>query len=577
MQAFLFSKLVNIFTLLGPESRETFISDSQFWSLMWTVLAIVCGFAYFVMGFVATHLAYYISSTYRQQYFEGLLHQKTLFFDQEENSTGTLTARVGGDPKQLEELLGINMAMVYTSVFTLIGCLAISFAFGWKLALVATCVTVPIGMIGGFFRLKYELEFEKMYAAVFQESSQFAAESIGAFRTVTSLTLEDTVCTRYHNLLTGHVKKAFKKAQWSTAIFAFSDSVSLACQALIFWYGSRLLATREYGLVQFLVCYMAVIQGAESAGQGLSLGPNAAQASAAANRILSVRESRQAAGGSLGEKARIPDTEGGVKIELKDVHFKYPTRDVSIFRGIDITIEKGQFAALVGASGCGKTSIVSLLERFYDLQRGHILANGVDIAELDVYTYRRNLSLVAQEPSLFQGTLRENILLGVEPGAVSEERLHAVCRDASIHDFIASLPDGYDTEIGSKGVSLSGGQKQRIAIARALVRDPRILLLDEATSSLDSESERLVQAAFERAAHGRTMVVVAHRLATVQNADVIFVLGEGKVLEHGNHAELLKRRGVYWNMVNDPFPIFFPSMPPLLLVSTLLLFADFVP
>ena len=149
---------------------------------MWTVLAIVCGFADFVMGFVATHLAYYISSTYRQQYFEGLLHQKTLFFDQEENSTGTLTARVGGDPKQLEELLGINMAMVYTSVFTLIGCLAISFAFGWKLALVATCVTVPIGMIGGFFRLKYELEFEKMYAAVFAESSKWAAESIGAFR-----------------------------------------------------------------------------------------------------------------------------------------------------------------------------------------------------------------------------------------------------------------------------------------------------------------------------------------------------------------------------------------------------------
>lgn len=148
------------------------------------------------------------------------------------------------------------------------------------------------------------------------------------------------------------------------------------------------------------------------------------------------------------------------------------------------------------------------------------------------------------------GTIRENILLGVDEASVTDKQLHQACRDASIHDFIVSLPEGYNTNIGSRGVTLSGGQKQRIAIARALVRDPDILLLDEATSSLDSESERLVQAAFERAGQGRTMVVVAHRLATVQNADVIFVLGEGKLLEKGSHAELLKQKGVYWQMVS---------------------------
>lgn len=157
---------------------------------------------------------------------------------------------------------------------------------------------------------------------------------------------------------------------------------------------------------------------------------------------------------------------------------------------------------------------------------------------------------MAQEATLFQGTIRENILLGVDPLAITDEQLHQACRDASIHDFIVSLPEGYNTNIGSRGVSLSGGQKQRVAIARALIRDPKVLLLDEATSSLDSESEKLVQSAFERASEGRTMLVVAHRLATVQNADVIFVLGDGQLLEHGNHAELLKRRGVYWNMVS---------------------------
>ncbi|KAH7027485.1 P-loop containing nucleoside triphosphate hydrolase protein [Microdochium trichocladiopsis] len=544
VQAYLFAKILDVFTL--PIGSPEYNRDINFWSLMWAVLAISNGIAYFTLGYVSTTIAHHVSSFYRKQYFENLLYQKTSYFDHEDNSTGTLTARVGGDPKQLEELLGMNMSMVYTSFFTLVGSLSISFAFGWKLALVATCVTVPLGLIAGYFRFRFEIQFEKMYGAVFAESSKFAAEAIGAFRTVASLTLEDTVTGRYDALLSGHITEAYKKARWSTIIFAFSESVSLGCQALIFWYGGTLLASREYNMVQFLVCYMAVIQGAEAAGQGFSFGPNAAQASGAANRILSVRSSRHQ--GQIGETEHITGAEGGIKIELKNVHFKYPTRDVNVFKNLNMTIEKGQFAALVGASGCGKTSIISLLERFYEVPRGEILANGTDISKVDVHEYRKHLSLVAQEPTLFQGTLRENILLGMDPDAISEEELHAVCRDASIHDFIVSLPDGYNTEIGSKGVSLSGGQKQRVAIARALARKPHVLLLDEATSSLDSESEKLVQAAFERAAEGRTMVVVAHRLATVQNADVIFVLGEGNVLEKGSHAELLKKKGVYWHM-----------------------------
>jgi ATP-binding cassette, subfamily B (MDR/TAP), member 1 len=427
---------------------------------------------------------------------------------------------------------------------------------------------MPIGLVSGYFRFKYEIEFEKMNAAVFAESSKFAAESIGAFRTVSALTLEDIIGLRYQNLLNGHVSDAFKKARWTSLIFGFSDSVALACQGLIFWYGGRLLASKEYELLNFFVCFMAVLQGAEAAGQGLSFGPNAAQASAAATRIIEMRETRYKdhVSGTEG----IEDVEGGVKIELDGVHFKYPTRNVSVFKGLNLTIEKGQFAALVGASGCGKTSIISLLERFYDLQKGRILCNGKDITDINVYAYRKYLSLVAQEPTLFQGksgckyvvisklttklpysgTIRENVLLGVDQDSITDERLHQVCRDAAIHDFIVSLPDGYNTDIGSRGFSLSGGQKQRLAIARALIRSPSILLLDEATSSLDSESEKEVQAAFERAGKGRTMVVVAHRLATVQNADVIFVLGEGKLLEQGSHAELLKKKGVYWHMVS---------------------------
>ncbi|KAF4782189.1 ABC transporter transmembrane region [Colletotrichum scovillei] len=547
LQAYLFAKVIVVFNPLN--SPDKIRSDSNFWSLMWAMLAIGIGLSYFFMGFVATHLAAIICAVYRQQYFEAILFQKTSFYDEEENAHGSLTARVAGDPKQLEELLGLNMAMVYTAIFNVIGAISIAFAFGWKLALVALCVTMPIGLISGYLRFKYEIEFDKMNAAVFAESSKFAAESIGAFRTVSALTLEDMTCLRYENLLKGHVSHAFKKARWTSAVFGFSDSVSMACQALIFWYGSRLLASGEYQAQGFFVCFMAVIQGAEAAGQGLSFGPNAAQVTGASNRIINMRESRNQ--DLIPATERIPDTEGGVQIELRDVHFKYPTRDVSVFKGLNLTIEKGQFAALVGASGCGKTSIVSLMERFYDVQKGAILCNGKNINDINVYEYRKQLSLVAQEATLFQGTLRENILLGVEEGTVTDEQLHQVCRDASIHEFIVSLPEGYNTDIGSKGVSLSGGQKQRVAIARALIRNPNILLLDEATSSLDSESEKLVQAAFERAGKGRTMVVVAHRLATVQNADVIFVLGEGKLLEKGSHNELLKKKGVYWHMCHS--------------------------
>ncbi|KAL2180292.1 P-loop containing nucleoside triphosphate hydrolase protein [Thermothelomyces heterothallicus CBS 202.75] len=546
VQAYLFAQVVGVFQ---RTSLQSLMDGATFWSKMWAVLAGGVGASYFLTSLVSTNLEGYIAAVYRQEYFESILFQPTAYFDKDDNATGQLTARLSSDPQALKELLGINLMMVLIGIFSLAGALAISFAYGWKLALVALCVTVPIGIVSGYFRVRYELQFNKMNDEVFQESSKFGAESIGAFRTVSALVMEDSICDRYQKLLSGHVVAAFKKARFTTIVFAFADSASLGCQALIFWYGGQLMLKREYDVVAFLVTYMAVIQGAESAGQWLSFGPNAAQAAAAANRILHARETRLRSDAT--KSAQITDVDGGIKIELKDVHFKYPTRDVSIFRGLNLTIEKGQFAALVGASGSGKTSIVSLLERFYDADRGQILFNGKDISEVDVYEYRKLLSLVAQEPSLFHGTIRENLLLGVDPSTVTDEQLHQCCRDASIHDFIVSLPDGYDTNIGSRGVSLSGGQKQRVSIARALLRNPRVLLLDEATSSLDSESEKLVQAALERVAKGRTTIAVAHRLATIQKADIIYVLGEGKVLEKGSHAELLRQKGVYWHMCQN--------------------------
>lgn len=238
-------------------------------------------------------------------------------------------------------------------------------------------------------------------------------------------------------------------------------------------------------------------------------------------------------------------------VEFRDVHFRYPTRpEQPVLRGLNLSVKPGQYIALVGASGCGKSTTIALLERFYDPLAGGIYVDGKEISSLNINQYRSFIALVSQEPTLYQGTIRENVLLGADREDVPESEIEFACREANIYDFIQSLPDGFNTVVGSKGSMLSGGQKQRIAIARALLRDPKILLLDEATSALDSESEHVVQAALDKAAKGRTTIAVAHRLSTIQKADIIYVFDQGVIVESGDHSELMKKGGRYSELVS---------------------------
>ena len=238
-------------------------------------------------------------------------------------------------------------------------------------------------------------------------------------------------------------------------------------------------------------------------------------------------------------------------VEFRDVHFRYPTRpEQPVLRGLNLIVKPGQYIALVGASGCGKSTTIALLERFYDPLAGGIYVDGKEISSLNINEYRSYIALVSQEPTLYQGTIRENVLLGADREDVPDSEIEFACREANIYDFIMSLPDGFNTVVGSKGSMLSGGQKQRIAIARALLRDPKILLLDEATSALDSESEHVVQAALDKAAKGRTTIAVAHRLSTIQKADIIYVFDQGVIVESGDHNELMKKGGRYSELVS---------------------------
>lgn len=427
-QSWLFAKVILVFSYIPDADKVR--HESEFWSLMWTVLALAAGLSYFATFLFSNRTANDIRAKYQKQYFSSMLHQKVSFFDDEDHSQGTMTARSASDPRQLEELLGINMASVFIAVWTLTGTIAIAFAFAWKLALVGFCIVVPILLGAGYWRIRYEIQFDNMNNAVFADSSRFAAEAIGAFRTVASLTLEDAICQRFRKLAQGHVTDAHKTARWTTVLFAFSDSAAIGCQALILYYGGRLLLNGEFSLQSFFVCFISILNAGETTGRALSFGPNVAQVSGAANRILSLRDSQVKDDPAPASRELSKSDGGGMKIELDNITFKYPTRNVPVFQGLSLTIEKGQFAALVGASGCGKSSIISLLERqvalihfflsryfdtqvligcvirFYDLDHGRILCDGQDIAANNVYAYRSRLSLVAQESSLMQGTVK---------------------------------------------------------------------------------------------------------------------------------------------------------------------------
>lgn len=557
VQAYLFSILLSLFSYW-----DTYLYRAvDFWVMMMVVLAVGVGIGNAALGWSTTKLGFAITTSYRKDYFTSMVHKSASFFDDEEtNSAGALTSRLSTDPTQLQQFVGINMAALITSSLNLLGCIAVAIAFGWKLTLVALIATLPVVMVAMIYRMRYEMDLDRMSNAVFADSARFACESIAAIRTAVSLTLEAGICQQYEVLLLGHIRHAFRKAMVSVLLFSLSDSIPLLCMAFVLWYGGQLLGDHEYSPFQYMVVYIAVLQGGMSAGQWLSFGPNISQATTAADRIISLRgddEDRDFEFHDLSGSGDVEKT--GMQVEFKNVSFNYPTRSAPVLDGLSLRIERGQFAAIVGPSGSGKSTIISLLERFYSPQQGQIMQNGVDIASIDLQSYRQGISLVAQEASLFSGTIRDNITLGIRDidesessntNAATDVAVQQAARDAGLHDFIVSLPEGYNTPIGTGGLALSGGQKQRISLARALIRQPALLLLDEATSSLDSETEAQVQAVLDSTKGTRTMIVVAHRLATIKNADVIFVLGEdGALVEQGSHSNLVSRRGVYYSMV----------------------------
>ncbi|KAK3379796.1 P-loop containing nucleoside triphosphate hydrolase protein [Lasiosphaeria ovina] len=547
-QAVFFAKLISSLGVpINDQTIPQIQSDASFWSLMYLMLAIVMFIAFATQGIIFAKCSERLVHRVRDLSFRTMLRQDVEFFDRDENSAGALTSFLGTEATQVAGLSGVTLGTLLMVTTTLIAACTVALALGWKLALVCIA-TMPIVIGCGFFRFWMLAHYQRRSKRAYAGSASFASEAITGIRTVASLTREEDVLRQYKESLAIQQRASLKSVLKSSTLYAASQSFMFLAFALGFWYGGTLIAKFEYSMFQFFVVFSSVIFGAQSAGSVFSFAPDMGKASEASRELKTLFDRKPLIDTWSTDGAKVEAVDG--RIEFRDVHFRYPTRpEQPVLRGLNLTVSPGQYIALVGASGCGKSTTIALLERFYDPLAGGIYVDGNEISSLNVNEYRKFIALVSQEPTLYQGTIKDNILLGA-PHEVSDEQVEFACKEANIYDFILSMPDGFNTVVGSKGALLSGGQKQRIAIARALVRDPKILLLDEATSALDSESEHIVQAALDKAAKGRTTIAVAHRLSTIQKADIIYVFDQGRIVEHGTHTELMRKNGRYSELVN---------------------------
>jgi ATP-binding cassette subfamily B (MDR/TAP) protein 1 len=478
-----------------------------------------------------------------------MLQQEIGWFDEEKNSVGTLCARLSGDAASVEGATGSRIGAILQATSTLAIGVILSFTFSWKMTLVSL-IPIPLIFLGVFLESRVIHGHGLKEKSALEAATKIAVEAIANIRTVISLCGEQLFLERYMIELQSAYKAARRKTQLRGPVFSLGQTAPIFGTALCFYYGGYLISTEGLHYTYVIKVSEALIYGAWMLGQGLAFVPNYSIAKMAAGRILRIMDRKPRIQSSQMMGSCAWETPGS--IEYSKVNFQYPTRhEVQILRGLDLQIHPNQTVALVGPSGCGKSTCIQLLQRFYEPLAGTVSIHGKDISSVPLHHLRAQLGIVSQEPVLFDHTIAENIAYGDNSREVPMVEIIDAAKKSNIHNFISSLPLGYDTRLGSKGTQLSGGQKQRIAIARALVRNPRVLILDEATSALDTHSEQVVQAALDQAREGRTCITIAHRLATAQQADVICVLNQGVIAEMGSHAQLLEKQGLYCQLLQQ--------------------------
>ncbi|CAJ0645675.1 8754_t:CDS:1 [Entrophospora sp. SA101] len=539
--SFVLAKLLATYSI---SDSEQLIANSR--NLALTVLAIAAinggsaHFKYFLLERASEDWAVRL----RHLGFGTILRQSQSWFDKPENVTGKLTTILTTDTEATKNLIGHFAGSIVYGTVTLVGGMIWSIIVGWQLTLVGFGF-VPILLLGSEIQVYVLQKYERMQKSSYENASNVFYQTISSVRTVFCLAVENAMLLKFHDSLRRPYIIGIRKAVISALTAGFIEGLSYLTKAVTFWYGAQLVANGTYNLSTMLTVWTLVVFCTSSATQMLATIPYYAKSKQAAKSISKIIN-----------LPTLPTTTGKIleslqgTIVFKDVYFSYPERPSSrILSGLDLTLQQGQSVALVGKSGNGKSTVAALLQRLYEPDSGQILLDYTNIKELQMYWLRDIIGVVSQEPVLFEATVAENIAYGKEDATAEE--IEQVARQVNMHEYILGLPKGYLTKIGSSGSQLSGGQKQRIAIARTLLKNPKILILDEATSALDATNEAIVQETLSQVQKGRTTLVITHRLTAVKSLDRIAYIEDGRIVETGTHKELMSLKGRYFDLVRS--------------------------
>ncbi|CAN1726190.1 ABC transporter B family member 15 [Linum perenne] len=544
--AFTMGSMISVFFLTDHSEMKR---KTGIYSLSFLGLAIASMIVNVVQHYNFAYVGERLTKRIRERMFSKILTFEVGWFDQDNNSSGAICSRLAKDANVVRSVVGDRMALIVQTISAVTIACTMGLVIAWRLAIVMIAVQ-PLIIVCFYTRRVLLKNMSQRAIKLQDESSKVAAEAVSNLRTITSFSSQDRVLGILEKAQLGPRKESIRQSWYAGLGLGTSQSLMTFTWALDFWYGGKLISQGNITVKDLFETFLILVSTGRVIADAGAMTSDLAKGSDAVGSVFAVLD-RYTKIDPDDHEGHKPEKVSG-QIELRDIDFAYPARpDVMIFKGFSIRIEAGKSTALVGRSGSGKSTIIGLIERFYDPLRGTVKIDGRDIRSYHLRSLRQHVALVSQEPTLFAGTIKENIVYGAS-ASVDESEIVEAAKAANAHEFVAGLKDGYDTWCGDRGVQLSGGQKQRIAIARAILRNPAVLLLDEATSALDSKSEKVVQEALDRVMVGRTSVVVAHRLSTIQNCDMIAVLDKGKVVEKGTHSALLAKgsKGVYFSLVS---------------------------
>ncbi|KAM5474845.1 putative ABC-type xenobiotic transporter [Microsporum ferrugineum] len=525
------------------------------------LMDLIFGNIYLVYLFIAKFLLVYVhtvaastaairaTKALRLDFLQSLLRQDTSYFDSKKD--GSPSVKVTRNGNIITNGISEKLSVFVQSCATFVAAFAVAFGVQWKLTLITVCIVPAIVIITGVC-MGIEVKSENKLMTILSRSSVVAEEIFSSISTIHAFWLQPVMVNRYEDFLVELESVGMKKSANYGVLFSTEFFCVYAGYGLAFWQGVRMFACGEVNEPGDIVTVIfAVVVAATSLTHIAPQIITITKAAAAADELFRIIDKKSAID-SLSTAGLTPEACVG-EVKLNDLEFAYPSRpDTQVLNGLDLNVPASKTTALVGASGSGKSTIVGLLERWYDQAAGTILLDSINIQELNIAWLRTQVRLVQQEPVLFSGTIFDNVafgLVGTQQAEASHEQQLALvkeaCKEAYAHDFIEILPKKYDTQVGERARMLSGGQKQRIAIARSIISRPSVLLLDEATSALDPKAEKIVQSALENISVGRTTIIIAHKLSTVQKADNIAVMSAGRIIEQGTHHELLASGGAY--------------------------------